>query len=312
VEHARIVGAERVAALILERWLGLQQWRHEFGDQALGYEQVGGYELVFQGEEHLCAAVDQWNELLRGTVKEPFFQERPELAQAWAAAQVVSVIANPHDGALHPGKMLRQLQRRVMQYGSLLWYGAPVEAVEPTPEGVSVAVWDSVAKRLLDIRAQVVAVCANAWIPELVPQVHDIRPARGQVLLTAPVTRAPFPAGTYHFHAGYYYFRWVGNRLLFGGGRHRAMHEEETHEFALNPALQRHLEEVLRTLLLPGEDVAVERRWCGIMGMRADKLPRVEQAGERVVIGFGCNGMGLALAPRIGAQVAALLGEWLG
>jgi glycine/D-amino acid oxidase-like deaminating enzyme len=58
-------------------------------------------------------------------------------------------------------------------------------------------------------------------------------------------------------------------------------------------------------------EFAVQTRWCGIMGMAPDRLPRVQHVGERTVVGFGCNGMGMALAPRIGAQVATLVEEWL-
>ncbi|GBD06668.1 Gamma-glutamylputrescine oxidoreductase [bacterium HR21] len=311
--HAQQVGEEVVASLMRERWLGIQQWRREFGDEALGYEAVGGYELVFAEEEHLCAAVEHCNLWLRELIGGDVFRDAPELVRRWGFPphRVRSIIVNPYDGALHPGKALAVLQNRVLQHGAFLWGGALVEALEPTSEGIAIACWDVVGKRLLDVRAQVVAVCTNAWIPQLLPQITDISPARGQILLTAPLARQPFPLGTYHFHAGYYYFRWVGRRLLLGGGRHRALQEEETYEFALNTALQEHLEELLRTLLLPGTDVAIEQRWSGIMGMRPNKLPRVEYAGERIVVGFGCNGMGVALAPRIGTQVATLVGEWL-
>ncbi len=311
--HAQQVGDERVAALMVERWLGIQQWRQEFGDTALGYEPVGGYEWIFAGDEHVRAAVDRWNELLREVFAKEVFQDRPELIRQWGlkVPDLKSVIVNPYDGAFNTGKGILSLQQHVLRAGALFWSGTLVEAVEPTSTGVSVTCWEGVGMRRLTVRAHVVAVCTNAWIPDLVQNV-DIRPARAQVLLTAPLSQRPFPEGTYHFHAGYYYFRWVGARLLLGGGRHRALQEEETRDFALNAELQRHLEEVLQTLLLPGQRVPIEQRWCGIMGMRPDRLPRVESVEERLVIGFGCNGMGLALAPRIGAHVATLVGDWLG
>ncbi|MCS7169826.1 MAG: FAD-binding oxidoreductase [Candidatus Kapabacteria bacterium] len=311
--HAQQVGEERVAALMVERWLGLRRWRQEFGEPALGYEPVGGYELVLAGEETVRAAVERWNELLREALGEDVFRDSPELARQWGFSEehVYSVIVNPYDGALNTGKAIAVLQQRVLQHGAVLWSGAPVEAVEPTVGKVSVACWDAAAKRLLEIRAGVVAICTNAWIPQLIPHMGYIRPARGQVLLTAPVARQPFPRGTYHFRAGYYYFRWVGQRLLLGGGRQQAMQEEETYEFALNSSLQSHLQDLLQTFLLPAEEVVIEQRWCGIMGMSPDRLPRVEHVGERMVVGFGCNGMGLALAPRLASQVAALVGEWM-
>ncbi|MEN3026215.1 MAG: FAD-dependent oxidoreductase [Chlorobiota bacterium] len=310
--HAELVGDAAVVGLMVERWLGLQQWRREFGDASLGFEAVGGYELVFEGEEHLRGAVERWNELLREAFGGTVFHDRPELLAQWRwrPEGLRSIIANPYDGALNTGKALKALQQRALQAGATIWTGAKVELIEPDSEGIVVRLWDAGVQRQLELRAKAVAVCANAWIPQLVPEVADIQPARGQVLLTVPVQNPPFPTGTYHFCQGYYYFRWVGQRLLFGGGRHLALQEETTYELGLNPVLQQHLESLLKTRLL-GRRVDIENRWSGVMGMRPEKLPRVERVGERIVVGFGCNGMGLALAPRIAEQVAGLVGACL-
>jgi hypothetical protein len=43
------------------------------------------------------------------------------------------------------------------------------------------------------------------------------------------------------------------------------------------------------------------------MGFRSDKLPEVRRASARCVIGFGCNGMGVALGSIIGEETASLL-----
>jgi gamma-glutamylputrescine oxidase len=46
IEHARSAGTERVAMLMVERWLGIRRWLEEFDPEELGYEPVGGYELI--------------------------------------------------------------------------------------------------------------------------------------------------------------------------------------------------------------------------------------------------------------------------
>jgi hypothetical protein len=43
------------------------------------------------------------------------------------------------------------------------------------------------------------------------------------------------------------------------------------------------------------------------MGFAADKQPMVRRLSDRIVLGFGCNGMGVALSADVAAETAALL-----
>ena len=43
-------------------------------------------------------------------------------------------------------------------------------------------------------------------------------------------------------HEGYYYFRNIGNRILFGGGRHLDFDKEFAADMALNESIQNELE----------------------------------------------------------------------
>lgn len=122
-----------------------------------------------------------------------------------------------------------------------------------------------------------------------------VQPGRAQVLITEPLPDIPF-MGNYHMQEGYYYFRNVGKRLLLGGGRHLAVEEETTTEFALNQIIQDQLDKVLGWLLL-GSKPKVEHRWAGIMGMRSDKKPVVEYLSDTESAIVGLSGMGVALAP---------------
>src|SRR5690606_16070168 len=47
---------------------------------------------------------------------------------------------------------------------------------------------------------------------------NKVKPARAQVLITKPIANLDIK-GTFHLDKGYYYFRNVGDRILFGGGR---------------------------------------------------------------------------------------------
>jgi gamma-glutamylputrescine oxidase len=133
-----------------------------------------------------------------------------------------------------------------------------------------------------------------------------IEPARGQILVTAPVPGLRW-RGTYHMEKGFYYFRNVGDRVLLGGGRHLAIQEEASDEMVLTPTIQDALLGLLRQVVLPEQEVAIEHRWAGIMGFSADRMPQVRKLSPRVALGFGCNGMGVALGAQIAAEVAGLI-----
>ena len=57
-----------------------------------------------------------------------------------------------------------------------------------------------------------------------------MQPARAQVLITKPIKNLQIK-GTFHLDKGYYYFRNIDNRILFGGGRNLDFKTEETSEF---------------------------------------------------------------------------------
>jgi gamma-glutamylputrescine oxidase len=148
-------------------------------------------------------------------------------------------------------------------------------------------------------------VCTNAFARQLLPQL-DITPARGQVLVTSPIDGLPFK-GTFHFDEGYYYFRNLGERVLLGGARNCAFEEETTLDMTLTDTIQQELERFLREVVLPGRHYTIDTRWAGIMGMGGEKMPIVRAVNDHVFCAVRMHGMGVALAPVIGEQVAALL-----
>jgi glycine/D-amino acid oxidase-like deaminating enzyme len=115
--------------------------------------------------------------------------------------------------------------------------------------------------------------------------------------------------GAFHFDEGYYYFRNVGKRVLFGGGRNLAFETETTTQFECNTTIFSALEQLLREVILPGKSFEIEQQWSGIMGFSEDKQPIVQKISSKIILGFACNGMGVSLASTIGDEVAALLLE---
>jgi gamma-glutamylputrescine oxidase len=62
-----------------------------------------------------------------------------------------------------------------------------------------------------------VVVATNGFAKSLL-NIQDLHPARAQVLVTHPIPNLHIK-GTFHFDQGYYYFRNIDQRILFGGGR---------------------------------------------------------------------------------------------
>jgi hypothetical protein len=115
--------------------------------------------------------------------------------------------------------------------------------------------------------------------------------------------------GTFHYQNGFYYFRNVGDRVLFGGGRNLAFEEETTSEIALTHLIQNQLDKILKEIILPKNDYEIDMRWSGIMGVGNEKLPIVKWLNSSTAVALRCNGMGVALGSQTGTDGANLILE---
>lgn len=297
------MGAAAALDLIDQRWRGISLLRKLIGDEAMEYESMGGHELIRADEQAALARLDEVNRLLHPLVgKTVFALNGSALATAGFGPDVLAMVSNPLEGQLHSGKAMQALRRLAVQSDIEIINGAEVVRLEEGASGVDV--WLAGGNCL---RAQRVAVCTNALIPSLLPSLPVV-PGRGQVLVTDPLPGLPFH-GCFHLEQGYYYFRNVGNRVLLGGGRNLDFGAEATAEMAVTAKVQDALERMLADTILPGRPYRIASRWAGIMGFTANKQPLVQRVGGRVVAGFGCNGMGVALSPLIAMQTASLLLE---
>ena len=131
-------------------------------------------------------------------------------------------------------------------------------------------------------------------------------PGRGQVLITEAIPNLKFE-GTFHYDAGYYYFRNVGDRVLFGGARNQDFITERTVEFGVNEQIYSHLLKELEDLILPGVAFKIAANWSGIMGFGKDKRPSVHLDSPNVGYAVGLGGMGVALGTQVGNRLAQLI-----
>jgi glycine/D-amino acid oxidase-like deaminating enzyme len=154
-------------------------------------------------------------------------------------------------------------------------------------------------------RARRVAVCTNAFTRSFYPEI-DVEPGRGMVLITKPIPDIRFK-GIYHFDKGYYYFRNLNNRLLFGGGRNMDFEGERTTDFSLNQHIQKDLISKISEIILPGTAFEIEDWWTGIMAFGASKRPILIKQSTGIYLGVRMGGMGVAIGSEMGERLATLI-----
>jgi len=298
----REVGEAQTVTMVGQRASGLRRLRERLGDEAIGYEALGGYELILEPYEWVLHELDRLNILLRDVVGADYallWDDR--LSDFQFGERVKHLIYLPHEASVHSGFLVRRLWQYVAGLGALIMTGAEVEAWTEAGQSVTIKIKDTSGRRW-HLSTRLLALCTNALAPLLTCRL-SARPARGQILITEPIEDLPWK-GVFHFEEGYFYFRSVGKRILFGGGRHHDFVAETTDQFETTEKIKHLLESYLQTIIIPWREVRVERWWAGIMGFREPPLPKVVWEGQQVVSVFACNGMGVALSSVI-AQHAA-------
>lgn len=205
---------------------------------------------------------------------------------------------NRSEGSIDTGQLMEALFRKCVEMGVHFLFGTEVTKLSFESTEKSVTTLHGILK------PHQIALCTNAFAQQLLPL--DVRPARAQVLVTSPINELPID-GTFHFDAGYYYFRNVGKRVLFGGGRNQALKEESTDSMEISSRLQNHLESLLRANILPNQVFEVEYRWAGTLGLGPAKEPIVRQLAPGVVAGVRMGGMGIAIGALVGEKLSKLL-----
>ena len=308
------VGTQATAALVAQRWRGLARLRARVGDAAMAFENFGGYELLTESQLPALAQLAAVNALLQPLFGADVFElDGPGLASRGFGSQIRTLVQNRFESQIHSGKLMRALAKQAAISGIEIHTGASVEAIDDGDGTVELqvrashaAVESSLPKGpSLRFRAPRVAICTNGLTAALLPA-SGITPARGQIIVTEPIADLAW-RGCHHFDEGFYYFRNVGNRVLLGGARNRDFDGERSTDLVTTDLIQGTLQTMLEQVILPGRSVRIEHRWAGLMGFTVDKQPIVQKVSPRVVLGFGCNGMGVALGADIAARTAALL-----
>ncbi|MBA3830182.1 MAG: FAD-binding oxidoreductase [Taibaiella sp.] len=297
---------EEVVQLFQWRMKGIELLRKNLGDANIGYSKNGGYELLFEDHLYALDKLDYLNELLMPvTAQKAFVPSNHQLKNFGFSDKVKGLIENTLEGGLDSGMLMRTLIKKATQGNIEIKTGAEAISYYEKNDQVSLMIKDPFRKENWALKCKTLSICTNAFARQLLPNV-DVTPGRGQVLVTHPIEGLKLK-GIYHFDEGYYYFREINGRVLFGGGRNLDIPGETTTEIALNELIQGHLEEKLREVILPRVPFTIDQCWAGIMAFGKDKQPIVRSFSPRVFGAFRMGGMGVALSSHVAHTLADII-----
>lgn len=294
-----------VQALVQKRYQGLQLLLNLLGADAIGFEPSGGHEVFLAHESesfaHIAAQLPLLNAMLQDALPmHTVYQVRDPEKGYFGMQQVEGMIHIAGEGMLHTGKMMRALWDYALKLGIRVFTGVSVQAIHETGQGAEVITTDGAV-----FQASHSFVTTNGFARMLLPEL-DVQPARAQVLITEPIPGLQLK-GTYHYDAGYYYFRNVGNRVLLGGGRNLDFAGENTYAQGNTPLITERLAHLLQTVIVPEQKVEVEHTWSGIMGIGSHKSYILNSVHPHVHVGVRMGGMGVALGSLVGRELADLV-----
>jgi len=273
------------------------------GDGNIDYQQHGGYELFLADEaKHADEQIEKipyLNNLLKQAIgADSVYSVADGKIGDFGFGNVSRMIYNPFEGQIDTGKMMRAFLNKVYDAGILVLNSCPVTNIEQQGNDIQLITSQG------NFKTGKVILATNAFANQLFPELKVI-PGRGQVLVTKPIEGLKLK-GTYHFNQGYYYFRNINNRILFGGGRNLDFEAEATWDFGHTEKVKHQLTTYLNEVILPGQNAEIDYWWSGIMGFGDDISPIVKQVEPNVFCAVRCNGMGVAMGSLVGEEVAEL------
>jgi gamma-glutamylputrescine oxidase len=281
---------------VSHRYKGLNKLRKLTGDDTINYQQLGGFEVFDTKKEfEACAdTISSFNKKMKDTLglKNVYEVDKTKIKQSGLAG-FTYCIKNKYEGQINTGQMMQALLNIAYKKGILILNNLEVDKI--TDEKTHV---ETFFKNKLSIQSKKVIVATNGFAKQLLPGL-DVKPARAQVLVTSPIKDLKLK-GAFHYQQGYYYFRNIDNRILFGGGRNLDFKGEETTDMQLTKIIQNKLESILNKHILPKQSYKIEQRWSGIMGVGSEKKPIIKHTSKNVVCAVRMGGMGIAIGSLVG------------
>jgi glycine/D-amino acid oxidase-like deaminating enzyme len=288
---------EKVFSTVAKRHEGLKNLREMLGDEKIDFQQNGSYELFGLKEAHLFKSCEEKlsylnRELEKATGFQKTFCVDNTIIEKSNFKGFNNAISNQLEGQIDTGKMMRSLLTKAQSLDVLILN--QVNAIE--------LFQDYLQTNYGKIKFTKIGICTNGFAKQLLQNI-DLEPARAQVMVTSPINNLSIK-GIFHFQEGYYYFRNIGDRVLFGGGRNINFESEKTENTENTIQITTHLESILRTSILPNNSFTITHTWAGIMGVGSTKEPIIKALSEKHFCGIRMGGMGIAIGSLVGKELA--------
>ncbi|WP_412987314.1 NAD(P)/FAD-dependent oxidoreductase [Pontimicrobium sp. IMCC45349] len=291
---------DEVLQLVNKRVEGLKLLRETLGDVTIDFQNHGGFELFSKADSKLYQEcldkMDSINTLLKPIFNADIFSTSSNQFSFKKIQR--QYIYNQFEGQIDTGKMMQALTQLAQQKGINILNSVTVQEFSNHKDSVTVKT------NQFEFSTSKLFVATNGFAKQLLNK--PVLPARAQVLITKPIENLHIK-GTFHLDKGYYYFRNIDNRILFGGGRNLDFKGEETTELTQTVLIQNALEDLLKDTILPDTLFEIDQRWSGIMGVGNQKKAIVKQVSDNVFCGVRLGGMGVAIGSLIGKELADLI-----
>ncbi len=289
---------------VSNRWEGLQYLREMIGDSNLDFQGLGSWDLIRNDENATLQKCIELLPYLNGKIEaitrvQNVYSLDKNIKEKFGFNGIQSGFYNKLEGQIDTGKMMVKFNQLLAENEIHLLTGIDILELHSMENKVEI---DS---NIGKFYASKVAICVNGFAQRFLPK-DDILPARAQVIITKKIENLPFK-GTFHYQEGYYYFRNIHDRVLFGGGRNLDFKGETTTEIKNSDIILNQLEKLLKEIILPNTAFEIEYAWSGIMGVGKTKKPIIELVKPNIAVGVRMGGMGVAIGNVVGRDVAKLL-----
>lgn len=289
--------------LVSKRYEGLKVLRETLGDQNLGYQDTGGFEVFRTGNDdayrECLGSLSYINAELVQCIGKQAFKDCSNRISSFGFSGVENMLVNDLEGTIDTGLMMKNLVLLARESGIELFNGIEVTNIESSDTKCTMET------NIGELNSDRMVVTTNGFARQLLPEA-EVNPNRAQVLITSPIKNLKWK-GCFHHDRGYDYFRNIDGRVLLGGGRHLDTHAEQTDQEGISTVIQDHLEKILSDVILPNQDYQIDMRWSGIMGMGTSKKYIAKKVNDRVFCAVRFGGMGIALSSSVSKSLVKLI-----
>lgn len=298
------IPSSQVWQTVERRWKGLLALQNWLGKENIDLQTHGSWDLFKQNEseksEQIADSLDDLNRSMYAVTGEKEVYSADHLYPKSLGMEGFDfAFRNTLEGQLNTRLLNQSIRSKLHE--------RKIEVLR----GIEVHKWDEQANGVVvhtdygDFQSKNLILCTNGFSKDLLPS-FDLEPARAQVLVTSVIPGLKI-LGTFHSECGYYYFRNIDNRVLFGGGRNLDFATENTSNFGQNTLILNQLKERLTKEIIPHHhNWSIEYSWSGIMGVGKSKQPIIETISPHVIAGIRMGGMGVAIGTQVGIELAAL------